>query len=196
MNKSPSPIRLVGLSGSIRKGSYNTVVLRSLAEAASSLAKIRLFPLDLIPPYNQDLDGALAPAAVVELKAAIADADGLVLCSPEYNYGMSGVLKNAIDWASRPGMASPLKGKPVLIMTASPAYTGGVRAHAQLREALCGCLSRVVTRPQVVIAAVHEKVVDGRLVDQSALNFAVDAVRDLIVEVQAKRQSEATQLQG
>lgn len=176
-------IQLLGLSGSLRAASLNTAVLRTLAEALGSEASLQLFPLHDIPPYNQDLDGESAPMPVRNLKAAIAEADGIILCSPEYNYGMSGVLKNALDWVSRPAMKSPLRGKPALLMTASPAYTGGVRAHAQMRETLCACLSRVVARPQVVIAMAHEKVVGGRLIDPAALGFAIEAIGDLIHEI-------------
>lgn len=117
-------IRLVAISGSIRRASHCTTVLRSLPPLLPPGVTLDIFPLDEVPLYNADLDGDKRPAAVVQLKSAIASADGLVLCSPEYNYGIPGVLKNAIDWASRPGFASPLKGKPVLIMTASPGTAG------------------------------------------------------------------------
>jgi chromate reductase len=142
-----------------------------------------LLPLDGIPLYNQDLDGPGLPDAVRAFKAAVDSSDGVVMCSPEYNFGMPGVLKNAIDWASRPAFASPLKGKPVLVMTSSPAFTGGVRAQAQLRETLGGTLSRVIARPQVVIAGVNGKIEGGRLADAASLGFALEAVNDLIAEI-------------
>jgi chromate reductase len=191
MNSSASqPFRLLGLSGSLRRASANTAVLRTLQEALASRAELTIFPLDEVPPYNPDLDGENAPEAVRALREAIAASDGLIVVSPEYNYGMSGVLKNALDWASRPAMRSPLKGKPALIMTASPAFTGGVRAQAQIREALAATLARVVARPQVVIAGVHEKVKDGRLVDEAALRFALEAVDDLLEEIALVRRSQ------
>jgi chromate reductase len=124
---------------------------------------------------------------VRELKDAIARSDGIVLCSPEYNHGMSGVLKNALDWASRPSFASPLINKPALIMASSPAYTGGARAHAQMRETLAAALARVVARPQVAIAGVMHKVVDGKLVDEGTFNFCLEAIDDLLAEI--RRQS-------
>ena len=177
------PARLLGLSGSIRRGSYCTAVLQTLRAALGAKADLTLFPLNEIPLYNPDDDGDKAPQAVRALRAAIAECDGLVVISPEYNYGMSGVLKNALDWASRPAMQSPAKGKPTLIMSASPAYTGGARAHYQLRETLSAMLARVIARPQVVVASVHEKIRDGRLEDDVSLRFALSAVDDLVKEI-------------
>jgi chromate reductase len=176
-------IRLLGISGSIRRDSNCTAVLRSLQPLLRDSASIGLFPLDDIPLYNADLDGDAPPAAVARLKAAVAQSDGLVLCSPEYNYGMPGVLKNAIDWASRPGFASPLKGKPALIMTASPGTAGGVRAQAQIRDALAATLARPVVRQHVAIANVNARIRDGRLVDESTLDFVHAALQDLLHEI-------------
>ena len=176
-------IRLLGISGSIRRESHCTAVLRSLQPLLPGTASIELFPLDDVPLYNADLDGAAPPAAVARLKAAIAEADGLVLCSPEYNYGMPGVLKNAIDWASRPSFASPLKGKPVLIATASPGTAGGVRAQAQIRDALAATLARPVVRQHVAIANIATRIRDGRLVDESTLDFLRVALADLLQEI-------------
>lgn len=176
-------IKLIGISGSLRAASSNTAVLRTLQESMPAGVEMTILPLDGIPSYNQDLDGPNPPEAVHSFKAAIADCDGIVICSPEYNFGMSGVLKNALDWASRPAFASPLKGKPVLLMTCSPAFTGGVRAHAQLRDTLSGTLSRVIARPPVVIGAIHTKIQNGRLTDEANLKFAMEAVNDLVAEV-------------
>jgi chromate reductase len=180
---SPSPTRLLGISGSIRSGSNCTAVLRSLQALLPGSASIELFALDEIPLYNADLDGATPPAAVAGLKEAISQADGLVVCSPEYNYGMPGVLKNAIDWASRPGFASPLKGKPVLVMTASPGTAGGVRAQAQIRDALAATLARPVVRQHVAIANVAAQISDGQLVHQPTLDFVKVALADLLAEI-------------
>ncbi|MDP9965679.1 chromate reductase [Variovorax paradoxus] len=177
-------IRLLGISGSIRRDSHCTAVLRSLQPLLTASATIELFALNDIPLYNADLDGDAPPPAVARLKAAIAEADGLVLCSPEYNYGMPGVLKNAIDWASRPGFASPLKGKPVLIATASPGTAGGVRAQAQIRDALAATLARPVVRQHVAIANVATRIHDGRLDDESTLDFLRVALADLLQEIE------------
>ncbi len=102
-------------------------------------------------------------------------------------HGMSGVLKNALDWASRPYGRSVLKSKPVLTMTASPAFTGGVRAQQQMNETLASIPARAVLRPQIVIGGVHEKVRDGRLIDEATLSFALAGVDDLIEEIRAAR---------
>ena len=176
-------IRLAGISGSLRKGSQNTAILRTLQERLPEGIEMTLLPLDPLPLYNSDLELPEPPAAVAEFKAAVQAADGLVLCSPEYNAGTSGVLKNALDWASRPGNAAPLKGKRVLLMSSSPAFTGGARAHAQLRETLASTLSRVLVHPPVVIAGVHEKVKDGRLTDESNIQFALAAIAALVAEI-------------
>ena len=176
-------IRLAGLSGSLRENSQNTAILRTLQERLPAEVELTLLPLGSLPLYNSDLEAAELPVAVKDFKAAVQAAGGIVVCSPEYNAGTSGVLKNALDWASRPGNAAPLKGKHVLIMSSSPAFTGGARAHAQLRETFASTLSRVTVHPPVVIAGVHEKVKDGRLIDESNIQFALGAVAALVAEI-------------
>ena len=176
-------LRLAGISGSIRQHSHNTAILRTLQERMPDDVELTLLPIDRLPLYNSDLETPQPPEAVTQFKVAVQAADGLVLCSPEYNAGMSGVLKNALDWASRPGNAAPLKGKRVLLMSSSPAFTGGARAHAQLRETLASTLSRVLVHPPVVIAGVHEKVKDGRLIDESNIQFALAAIAALVAEI-------------
>jgi chromate reductase len=175
--------RLLGLSGSIRQGSANTIILRTLAERLDRGASLFVFPLNDVPLYNSDLEGERLPDSVRALKDAIAQSDGIILCSPEYNHGMSGLLKNALDWASRPAFASPLKNKPSLLMTSSPGYVGGARAHAQMQETLASALARVVVRPQVVIAGVVQKILDGKLVDEITIKFCLEAIDDLLREI-------------
>jgi Predicted flavoprotein len=187
MTDTKRPVRLLGISGSIRRQSHCTTVLQTLAENLGGKAEMALFPLNDIPPYDPDLDSQNTPASATAMREAIAAADGLVVISPEYNYGMSGVLKNALDWASRPAMQSSVKGKPILIMTASPAFTGGARAQHDMRETLAGMMGRVIARPQVVIGTVHEKIKDGRLTDQASLSFALAAIDDLLAEIDLLR---------
>lgn len=182
-DKNASPIRLLGLSGSLRAGSFNTAILRALVPLVAGQAELVIHPLNDVPLYNGDLDTDTPPAGVKALKDAIASADGLLVCSPEYNYGIPGVLKNALDWASRPGFKSPLKGKPALIMTSSPGAVGGARAHHQIRDALSASLARVVARPHATVAAVGQKIADGQITDDATRQFLLDAVADLIAEV-------------
>lgn len=179
--------RLLAISGSLRRESYNTLVARSLAEQAPQGVAIEVATLHEVPLYNADQDGEASPPGVLALRERIAAADGLILVSPEYNYGMPGVVKNALDWASRPGFKSVLKDKPALIVTVSQGATGGARAHVQIRETLAAALSRVVVRPQVTIAQVAGKVADGRLADQATLDFAFAAIGDLCLEVRRMR---------
>jgi chromate reductase len=172
-------IRVLAISGSLRAGSYNTALLHALSRRVPADVELSIFALDAIPPYNADLEDKL-PEAVSALKGAILESDGLVISSPEYNYGMSGVLKNAIDWASRPAMNSVLKAKPVILMSCSPSPVGGARAHAQMRDALSACLAWVLPRPQLVIADVRSKIIDGQVSDPSTLSALESVGRDLI----------------
>src|SRR5579864_1084221 len=101
-----TPVRLIGMSGSLRAGSYSNAVLATLRETFAGRADLRLYDLAPIPLYNQDFEGDKRPPAVKQLLADIEAADGLVLCAPEFNHSIPGVLKNAIDWASRPSFQS------------------------------------------------------------------------------------------
>jgi chromate reductase len=182
MTMSAKP-RLLAISGSLRKASTNTAILKSLAETIADRAVLEISPLHDIPLYNQDIDVEPWPEAVTAFRDAIAAADGVVISSPEYNYGMSGVLKNALDWASRPYGKSRLTGKPVLTITASPASTGGVRAQIQLNETLTAIAALVVLRPQSVIGSVFQKMTDGKFTDETSLKFLSAAIDDLLRDI-------------
>lgn len=179
--------QVLGISGSLRKGSNNTAILTSLKKAVEGKLELTLFPLNDVPLYNADLDGAEVPPAVRALREAIAAADGLILCSPEYNYGISGVLKNALDWASRPGYNSVLKGKPVLVLTSSPGLFGGARAQSQIRTTLTSTLSRVVVHPHIAIPGVNQKLTDGVLADEGTLKTILSGVDALLAEIEATK---------
>ncbi|WP_421147878.1 NADPH-dependent FMN reductase [Pseudomonas sp. NFX5] len=157
-------------------------MLKTLSKRLGEQVHMSLFALNDIPAYNSDLEADALPASVDAQKVAIAQADGLIICSPEYNYGMSGVLKNALDWASRPGFNSPLK-KTVLTMTSSPGVLGGVRAQSQLRETLTATLSRVIDCPQIVIPGINQKIREGEFEDETTTAFMIAAVEDLIREI-------------
>jgi chromate reductase, NAD(P)H dehydrogenase (quinone) len=175
MNDIIGPVRLFGLAGSLRRGSYSTAVLHGLAAALGAGAKLDIWEPRL-PLYNEDDDGPAAPEPVRAFRQAIAASDGIVISTPEYNHGMPGLLKSALDWASRPYGESVLIGKPTLIISSSPAFTGGVRAQSQLNETLLSVQAAIVPGPQIVIGGVADKVSDGRLVDQSSLAFALAAI--------------------
>ena len=176
----PAPLNLLAISGSIRRDSHCTAVLRSLDALLPAGVTLALAPLDDIPLYNADLDGDSPPAAVAQLKSAIAAADGLVICSPEYNYGMPGVLKNAIDWASRPVAASVLRDKPVVVMGVSPGAGAAARAQQQVRDALIYTGGCVLPEPELLVGAAIGKFDDaGNVTDPELRGQVVDMVTAL-----------------
>jgi len=177
------PTRLIGMSGSLRTGSYSNAVLETLREKFAGRADLVVYDLAPIPLYNQDFEGDKRPPIVKRLLADIAEADGLVLCAPEFNHSIPGVLKNAIDWASRPAFQSVLAYKPVAIMATSRGPLGGARCLEHMRVALDSCLSRIALAREVIISATDNKIRDGRLVDETSLGFACGAVEALIAEI-------------
>jgi chromate reductase len=185
------PIRLIGMSGSLRTGSYSNAVLETLRETFAGRAELEIYDLAPIPLYNQDFEGDKRPRLVKKLLADITEADGLVLCAPEFNHSIPGVLKNAIDWASRPAFQSVLAYKHVAIMATSRGPLGGARCLEHLRVALESCLSRIALAREVLITAADTKIKDGRLVDETSLGFACGAVEALLHEIRLWRMAEA-----
>jgi chromate reductase len=164
----PAVVRILGVAGSLRARSYNRALLRAAHELAAEGMEIRDFDIARIPHYNADVQERGWPGEVVAFKAAIREADGLLFVTPEYNYGVPGVLKNAIDWASRagPGEQSPLAGKPAGIMGASTGMSGSMRAQLQLRQAFVFTQTHALTAPEVVVARAQDKFdAEGRLTD-------------------------------
>jgi len=182
--------RLLGMSGSLRSGSYSNAVLQTLREKFGAHADLRIYDLQSIPPYNQDFEGEKRPAPVKDLLTAIAESDGLVLCAPEFNHSIPGVLKNALDWASRPAFTSVMAYKPVAIMATSRGALGGARCLEHMRVALDSMLARVTLAREVTITASADKVRDGRLVDETCLGFACAAVEALLHEIRLWRTAE------
>ncbi|HEU5450791.1 MAG TPA: NADPH-dependent FMN reductase [Terriglobales bacterium] len=176
-------VRLLGIAGSLRREAFSKAVLRGVVDALAGKAKIDVFDIAEIPLYNQDVEAEGAPEAVQRLREAIAAHDGVVIVSPEYNYGIPGVLKNALDWASRPYGKSAMNGKHVLVITSSPGVLGGARAQHQVRETLERMGARPLVWPHVTIGSVSDKVRDGKLVDEKSLKFSVDAVEALLREI-------------
>jgi chromate reductase len=173
-----TPTRLVGLAGSLREASYSRATLLGLRDNLPAAAKLEICDLQL-PLYNEDEDGADAHHDVRLFRDTIGASDGVVIVTPEYNHGIPGVLKNALDWASRPFGKSALIDKPVLVISVSPAFTGGVRAQAQVNETLLSIPARIMAGPQVVIGGVAAKIRDGML-DQAYLDFALQALNRLL----------------
>ncbi|MCA9691146.1 MAG: NAD(P)H-dependent oxidoreductase [Myxococcales bacterium] len=159
-------LKILGLSGSLRRASFNTALVRAAAELAPAGVTIELGSFDLVPHYNGDLDtDALRPAAAEAFKQAIAAADAVLIATPEYNYGVPGALKNAIDWASRPAYRSPFAGKPVALLSASMSVAGGARGQGQLKQVLLGMASQVFAYPEFLVPQAQTKFEHGRLTD-------------------------------
>ncbi len=177
-----APIRIAGISGSLRQASFSTALIKLLASHLQPAIELSLVDIADVPLYNEDLDGEIKPAAVQAVNAAIAQADAVLFVTPEYNHGVPGVLKNTLDWVSRPVFNSVLKGKPVSIITSSLAFTGGVRAQYQLRETLTSMLAHFVPGPEVVVGGVHTKFQDEAFLDQATLNFMLSAIERLRAE--------------
>ena len=166
------PVHVLGISGSLRRGSYNTAALLAACETLPDGMTMELYDLSAVPLYNQDVDAAGAPEPVQHLKARIAAADALLIATPEYNHSIPGVLKNAIDWASRPPNRSPLNGKPVAIMGATGGVWGTTRAQVHLRQICFAVNMLLLNRPEVLIAQAGQKFdSDGRLTDETTRQF-------------------------
>jgi chromate reductase len=176
-------VSLIGMSGSLRTGSFSNAILETLREKFADRADLKVYDLAPIPAYNQDFEGEKRPPAVKQMLADIEAADGLVLCAPEFNHSIPGVLKNAIDWASRPAFTSVLAYKPVAIMATSRGPLGGARCLEHMKVALDSCLSRVTLAREVIITAAETRIKDGRLVDETCLHFAGGAVEALLTEI-------------
>ena len=186
----PMPV-LLGMSGSLRTGSNSNAVLATLREKFAGRADLQLYDLSQIPLYNQDFEGDKRPPIVKKLLADIAEADGLVLCAPEFNHSIPGVLKNALDWASRPAFASVMAYKHVAIMATSQGPLGGARCLEHMKVALDSMLSRVTLAREVIITSAGSKIQDGRLVDEASLGFACGAVEALLNEIRLWRTAAA-----
>ncbi len=171
------PFSILGISGSLRVGSYNTAALRAAQQLAPDGVRIELFDLAGIPPYNQDHENDLPPR-VRELKAAVRAADALLFCSPEYNYSIPGVLKNAIDWGTRPGKDNCWDGKPGAIMGVSGGLLGTARMQYHLRQVFVNIGIFALNKPEVMIGQAAQKFdADLNLIDEKTREF----VQKLIV---------------
>jgi chromate reductase len=174
-------ISILGFAGSLRKGSYNKSLLRVALEMVPADAKLEIFDLEGIPPFNQDLENQ-PPEKVKEFKAKIRAADAILIATPEYNYSIPGVLKNAIDNASRPYGDNPFDGKPVAIMGASIGMLGTARAQYHLRQSLVFLNMYPLNQPEVMVPFAQEKIdQNGLVTDQKTREKIRELVEALVI---------------
>ena len=169
--------QLLFVPGSLRAASSSKAMIAALIDQLGGLATAEVADPGALPLYNADVTDNPAVAAWI---AQVQAADGLVFVTPEYNYSVPGVLKNAIDWASRPAFESVFKGKKCLVISTSGGALGGVRAQGHLKYVLHGMLAEVFAAREVVVPFANAKVVDGRLADQEILDFAGATLKDFI----------------
>lgn len=173
-------VRILGIAGSLRRESYNRATLRAATELVPEGATIETFELDGIPGFNQD-EEQNPPAKVVELKKRIREADAILIVTPEYNYSIPGVLKNAIDWASRPYGDSAWNGKSAAIMGASIGAIGTARAQYHLRQMMVFLNMFPVNQPEVMIGNASERFdAAGKLTDEATKEFIRQLLQNLI----------------
>jgi chromate reductase, NAD(P)H dehydrogenase (quinone) len=173
-------IKILAIPGSLRKGSYNLSVVRAAQKLVPHDAELEIFTLNGIPPFSED-DEQNPPPRVVEFKQKIRDADAILFSTPEYNYSIPGVLKNAIDWASRPYGDSAWSGKPVAVMGASAGYYGSARAQYHLRQTFVFLDMYAVNQPEVMIGAAYQKFdANGNLMDEKAKQLIAELLKNLV----------------
>ena len=175
-----TPVRILGIAGSLRRESLNRAALRAAAQLAPEGAIIDIFELDGIPGFNQDEEQS-PPAKVVELKKRIRESDAILFVTPEYNYSVPGVLKNAIDWASRPYGDSAWSGKPVAIMGASIGALGTARAQYHLRQMFVFLNMFPINQPEVMIGNASERFdAAGNLTHDATKEFIRQLLKNLV----------------
>lgn len=181
-------ITILGIAGSLRKDSYNQAALRLAQQLCPKDAQLEIYDITGLPLFDQDEERNPTPK-VTEFKQKIRVADAILISTPEYNYGMPGVLKNALDVASRPYGDSAWNGKPVAIMSAAMSMGGGVRAQCQLRQAFVFLNMEAVVQPEVAIAAAHQRFDDkGNLNDDASKKLITQLLQNLIAKVRLTRQ--------
>ena len=177
-------IRIVAFSGSLRKASYNTAAIRAAMEVAAGQCEIELVDISDLPLYNQELDGENVPQQVLQLTQQVLAADAILFSTPEYNYSVPGVLKNAIDWLSRQ-KPQPFAGKPAAIMSSSMGFLGGARAQYHLRQIMICLDVHFINKPEIMIASAHEKFdAQGQLID----NKTRDLIKQMLTALSALRE--------
>ncbi len=174
------PVRILGIAGSLRRASYNRAALRAATQLAPEGATIDVFEIDGIPGFGED-DEKDPPARVVEMKKRIREADAILLVTPEYNYSVPGVLKNAIDWASRPYGDNSWDGKPAAIMGASVGIFGSARAQYHLRQMMVFLNMYPINQPEVMIAKAADRFnEEGNLTDETSKKLIRQLLQNLV----------------
>lgn len=188
---SQGPITIAGLCGSLRKGSFNRMALAQFARSLPSGASLVPVEIGDFPLYNQEILDAGVPTPVARVRDALLAADAIAIATPEYNYSVSGVLKNAIDWLSRT-TPQPLAAKPIALFGAAAGLFGSGRAQYHLRQILVFLDGRPINKPEVMIGAAHQKfAADGTLNDEMAVKLLADLGAALVREVQRFRAAAA-----
>jgi chromate reductase, NAD(P)H dehydrogenase (quinone) len=184
--------RILGISGSLRRDSHNTNLLRAAAEAAGPGVELELYDgLKEIPPYDEDDDVHPRPSSVARLASAIADADAVLFATPEYNASIPGQLKNAVDWISRPVATNVLRNKPVLVVGASTGAFGAVWAQAELRKVLAALGARVLD-VELSVPHAHTRLDEGQLTDDDIRTLLTEAVEALAAEAGVRERLEVS----
>jgi chromate reductase len=174
-------VRILGISGSLRRDSYNSTLLRAAAELLPPSVELEIFDgLKAVEPYDEDDDAGRGPAGARRLREAIESADAVLIATPEYNSSVPGQLKNALDWASRPKSENALWGKPVAVVGASTGMFGAVWSQAELRKALSASGARVIETGMPVGHAHEAFDDDGRLNDVELRDRYVEIVDELV----------------
>lgn len=172
---------ILGFAGSLRKGSFNRGLLRAAQEVAPAGVQIESYDLAPIPLYNGDVEAQGDPDVVRDFKAHIRGADALLIATPEYNYSIPGVLKNAIDWASRPPASTVLLHKPIALMGATGGNFGTVRAQLALRQSLVFVKAYVLVAPEVLVFRARDRFdAEGNLTDEETRQFVRSLVEALV----------------
>lgn len=188
-------IVILGIAGSLRTGSFNQAALRAATSLAPDNAEIEIYGIDGFPGYNDDLISD-PPAKVAEFKKKIREADAILFSSPEYNYSIPGVLKNAIDWASRPYGDSAWEGKPAAIMGASPGAIGTARMQYHLRQVMVFLNMFPLNRPEVMIGNCTEKFdSQGKLTDENTAEYVrrmLEALVDWTIKLKGGKSAART----
>src|SRR6476659_3374483 len=185
-------IRILGIAGSLRRESYNRAALKAATQLVPQDASLEVFELDGIPGFNQD-EEKNPPAKVVELKRRVRDAHAILMVTPEYNYSVPGVLKNAIDWASRPYGDSAWAGKPVAIMGASIGAIGTARAQYHLRQILVYLNMFPINQPEVMIGNAAERFdTNGNLMDATTKDLIRQLLTNLVAWTRRLQQPQTT----